>query len=154
MVRQKSSISPEHKAPSILPLSTYWTLVALSWSPRTPENILGLSSTRNCYFTSTSTFTPTKQSQWSIVWNSLEIPPVALSSFRNDFFTEVASSLLPYIVINYGFITKPLYLTHLESLTKCNIELPSESLAHSVSPHLSGLRPLLVSSPSISTFTN
>jgi len=154
MIRQKSSISPEHRVLSILSLSTYWTSVTLSWSPRTPGNILGLSSTGNCYFTSILSFMPTKQSQQSSIWKSLKIPLEASFLFRNNFFTEVASFPLPYMVINYGFTTKPLYLIHLESLTKYNIELLSEFLAHSVPSHLSGLRPSLVSSPSISTFTN
>jgi len=154
MVRRKSSISPEYRTLSILLLSTYQTLEALSWSPRTPGNISGLSLIGNCYLTSTSTFMSTKWSQQSSIWKFLEIPPEASSSFKNDFFTEVTFSLLPYIVINYSFTTRPLYLIYLESLTKCNIELLSKSLAHSISSYLSELRPSLVLSPSISIFTN
>ena len=154
MVRQKSSISLEHKVPLILPLSTYWILVALSWSPKTFRNILGLSLTRNYYFTSILFFTPTKWSQQSSIWKFLKIPPEVSSFFKNDLFTEVTFSPLSYMTINYGFTTGPLYLTHLEFLTKYNIELSSESLAYSVPSHLLGLKPLLVSFLPISIFTN
>ena len=127
--RWRLSISPGLKVSWIPHLSTYWTLADQFWSPKTLGSILVSSLIENFHSINTSTSIPTKWSWLSSVWGSLETPPEASSPFRNIFFTEAASSPLPSMIINYDFIIGPHYHTHLESLTKCNKELPSGSLA-------------------------
>ena len=92
--------------------------------------------------------------QLSSAWKSLEILSIALFPYRNNFYTEVVSSLLLYMDTNYDSTREYHCLICSRYLIICNVELPFEFSVHSEPLHHLGLKPLQALSPSIFTSTN
>ena len=152
MKRWKSSIFPDHKWSSILPLLIYQKSAAQYWSPRIHGDILDLSLIENYHFINTLTFMPTKQFQLSNAWKSLVIPLKTSFLNKNNFYTGVVSFLLPYMDSNFGFTRKCHYHICLEFSTIYNKELPFGFLEGSGPLHPLRLKPLLDLYPSIFTY--